>query len=1170
MHVRRSGYGKTRVRPAARRLPFLFGVLVAATLLGVGGSAAGVLAASGSDSKAPTAALSAPATDAALPAPVKVSGTASDDRGVASVKVAYQDLLTKLWWHTDGTWGSFAWIDATLASPGAASTAWSHTWANTRPGAYGVLVQAWDTAGKASNRPWGRFAVTDTTPPTAPAVTLRTAQTPASAALTWAASTDNVGVANYVVRRNGADVATVTSPGFTDTGLAYDVDYTFEVVAADAAGNKATSNQVQARIARPDTVAPDTAIVAPAQGGTVTSGKGLAVSGTANDDHSVSQVSVSVQNASGVWVRPDGSVSLLPDVEAASLSSSGPSVTWSYSFKPSAPGSYTIKATATDSSGNADTTAAVRSILAADTTAPSAPTNLSGSETSPSNVALSWNASSDDVGVASYSVTRNGTVIGSTSATTLKDTAAPSGASVAYAVTAADAAGNTAVSDTVLVATSAPSTGLAFEPSGLSGAGFQNVIAADPFGSGLVLSGADVAGVHRSTDFGGHWTTSNGGFTTTSHLRIADLAFSPTVPNRVYAATGYLGSGGGVFASDDGGVNWSLRSNVPQFNGGNNGGISGLPTTDHPRSTGDLLVVDDANHLIYAATFEHGVMRSADDGRTWTTLGLDGKYLRALAADPSNPDILYAATYGNGIYKTTAARSGGSFSVLAGSPANAEDILVIGGKVWVAGGPAGVFSSSNGGASWTQAASTVLRSDGPTWYSLAGYMPSGGSAVLYAGNVDPTRQPNVTPYIFQSIFRSTDGGATWTPVTVDRNKISTKMGGTGETWWLAQYQSWMMLGGGSYVASDMEVDRADPRRIWVAGRSGAWLSKDSGDSWYPVVDGMGVTINRSVAADPNVPGRVYVANTDWVMLYSSDSMAHVAQSKPPVGNMAYSIALDTTTTPSRVYLATGERDTNTQGDVYSNPDPASGGAWVDEGLSDFTGAKRVFAVAVNRVGGQPVIVAAVEGSGIWRKAGGTWTRVNSTALTTTQNTKTASITWAPGSPDVYLYDHMSGVWRSTDDGATWTKIWGQTLNVWETGFVAADPKNNQRLYVSNTQGLFRLDNAVSGASVESGAITKTSLGVASAGAVSVGSDARLLVATRVSATVAAALLTSTDNGASWTKVSDDHWRTAAGHTFSLAQGPGGMVYAALNGNGVVVGSPTGAGGQPLEVFYDAN
>ncbi|MGW0856173.1 cellulase family glycosylhydrolase [Streptomyces sp. NPDC002690] len=82
----------------------------------------------------------------------------------------------------------------------------------------------------------------DTQAPTAPGTPTASAVTATSATLSWAASTDNVGVAGYdVVRVNGTtetSVASSTTPGVTVNSLTAGTAYSFAVYARDAAGNR--------------------------------------------------------------------------------------------------------------------------------------------------------------------------------------------------------------------------------------------------------------------------------------------------------------------------------------------------------------------------------------------------------------------------------------------------------------------------------------------------------------------------------------------------------------------------------------------------------------------------------------------------------------------------------------------------------------------------------------------------------------------------------------------------------------------------------------------------------------------------------------------------------------------------------------------------------------------
>jgi fibronectin type 3 domain-containing protein len=95
------------------------------------------------------------------------------------------------------------------------------------------------------------------------------------------------------------------------------------------------------------------------------------------------------------------------------------------------------------------------SILPAqDTTPPSAPGNLQGSSGQPTQVYLSWNASTDNVGVAGYYVFRNGVNIATTAQTFYWDNGVADATTYSYFVEAFDLAGNvSAPSLTVSVTT---------------------------------------------------------------------------------------------------------------------------------------------------------------------------------------------------------------------------------------------------------------------------------------------------------------------------------------------------------------------------------------------------------------------------------------------------------------------------------------------------------------------------------------------------------------------------------------------------------------------------------------------------------------------------------------------------------------------------------------------
>lgn len=87
------------------------------------------------------------------------------------------------------------------------------------------------------NIPLAALGAGDTTAPSVPTGLSATAQSSSEIHLTWNAATDNVGVRGYRIYRNSVLIAFVSSPSFTDTGLAASTTYTYTVAACDAAGN---------------------------------------------------------------------------------------------------------------------------------------------------------------------------------------------------------------------------------------------------------------------------------------------------------------------------------------------------------------------------------------------------------------------------------------------------------------------------------------------------------------------------------------------------------------------------------------------------------------------------------------------------------------------------------------------------------------------------------------------------------------------------------------------------------------------------------------------------------------------------------------------------------------------------------------------------------------------
>ena len=268
----------------------------------------------------------------------------------------------------------------------------------------------------------------DGTPPTVPQALALNSTTSSTASLTWSASTDSggSGLSGYKIFRcpgtctPTTQVGSSTSTSFTDTGLSASTAYTYAVAAYDNVGNtSANSNNVSATTAAQPVPTISNFVVTPAS---IIAGQSTTLSW-------------STSNATSLSISP-----------------SVGTVTGSTSTVVSPIGNQTYTLTATNSFGSVTAQASVT--VTFDTVAPTVPANLSATTTSSSQINLSWNASTDNVGVAGYQIYRNGAQVGTTGALSYSDTGLSASTAYTYAVAAYDASGNvSALSPSVLATT---------------------------------------------------------------------------------------------------------------------------------------------------------------------------------------------------------------------------------------------------------------------------------------------------------------------------------------------------------------------------------------------------------------------------------------------------------------------------------------------------------------------------------------------------------------------------------------------------------------------------------------------------------------------------------------------------------------------------------------------
>lgn len=743
-----------------------------------------------------------------------------------------------------------------------------------------------------------------------------------------------------------------------------------------------------------------------------------------------------------------------------------------------------------------------------------------------------------------------------------------------------------------------------FTGSGIHGGGFQNVVAVSDDGTKL-LSGADVAGVHMSTDDGVSWQAVFRGMGQKADTNCAAVKFYPGSSVIGFFAAG---PGSGLWRSDDLGTTntWAKVNASIEYRAGNFGANNlGLPEK-HPRPTGNLIdfggtSTNAAWRWLYTASFNDGIYRSPDGGTTLTRIvgtANSNIYTRALAVDTITDTTLYAGAYATtastgGLWRIRNANGGTSQNATAASwakmasPFNSVDEVVTIGtttcRVYVAGslltfdGSGNVTARTDGvwtatdptGASsgeWTRLGAGALPTNAQ-WESVEAYRRTGQPDVIYVGCGDA--QP-VGDGTYHCLYRSLDAGVSWTRMAPSTTYVRNEIGGAGgAAWWLYSSAAYNRLGlGNAYVASQIVSNPADRTKVYISGRSGVWLTRNgeaTQPTWYPSVAKMGVTINPNVVSDPNTTGRVYFDNVDYVFWYSTDNGATVTQKSPGVpgaaSGAAYAMAIDTGASPAHVYIGVGDRDSNIAGGVYKNTNPATQ-SWTNTNFLAAGGGARPMGMAVRRISGTAYVLLAAVNGGIWMWDQSSWTRLlqagSATGFSTdaTPALKRIPVVWCSQNL-AYVYDYISGLWRGTTTTTTldtWDHIWTQTTTSRGSAHLAVDPNDTGKVWISTGAGLYRLDSASAGSGVGSG-ITQTKItNIVEPGPI--GYDPTGFFYCWEQSPVATLKRTTGINQAtpSWTDVADNFWQGWGQFPNSIDLQTAGYIYASGEGTGAAIGT----------------
>lgn len=358
----------------------------------------------------------------------------------------------------------------------------------------------------------------DTDPPTAPSNLTASNITATTVDLNWTASTDNIGVTGYDVYRDGLLAGTVTGTSYTATGLSPSTSYSFYVIARDAAGNQSPqSNTVNPTTAAVTACSGGISSFPYAESfessfGAWTQDSSDDINWTRNSGGTPSSNTGPSAAADGTWYAyVEASSPNYPNIQAILNSpcfdlngASQATFSFQYHMYGAADlGTFNLEASndnglswtsvwsqsgnqgnqwnsvdvdlsayagdgvqlrfnrVTGSTWQADIAIDDLSLSTTvnDTQAPTAPSNLTASNTTTSSTDLSWTASTDNVGVTGYNVFQGGSQIGTTAGTTYNVIGLSPDTAYNFYVIAFDAAGNQSPQSNTVNITTDPITG---------------------------------------------------------------------------------------------------------------------------------------------------------------------------------------------------------------------------------------------------------------------------------------------------------------------------------------------------------------------------------------------------------------------------------------------------------------------------------------------------------------------------------------------------------------------------------------------------------------------------------------------------------------------------------------------------------------------------------------
>jgi photosystem II stability/assembly factor-like uncharacterized protein len=253
---------------------------------------------------------------------------------------------------------------------------------------------------------------------------------------------------------------------------------------------------------------------------------------------------------------------------------------------------------------------------------------------------------------------------------------------------------------------------------------------------------------------------------------------------------------------------------------------------------------------------------------------------------------------------------------------------------------------------------------------------------------------------------------------------------------------WKAIGPWSEDVEALAIDPKNPRTLYAATRNGVFKSIDGAETWVRKSKGIEKVHGLCLAIDPKTPSTLYVGAWSGGLFKSSDG-GESWTSLRPSGGMAAVIY-------GRMRVEQVAVDPNNPRNLMFTEryKSATGGADFTEMTSDALGHQDLHAYAFDPKNPRVVYAAGAKDIRKSTDLGATWTKLEG-AMPERGTGRIVAI--HPGSGELLLGTSYEGLHKSSDGGKTWTKV-GEGLNesahIFAIAWNPADPKN---VYVASNK-----------------------------------------------------------------------------------------------------------------------